>query len=146
MWLNGRDVSGDIRTPGASMMASAVSAVPEVRAFLLDLQRSLARKNDCIMDGRDIGTVILPDADVKIFLTAKPEIRARRRFDELTAKGQNVIFADVLAELNQRDYNDSHRTFAPLKQAEDAVLLDTSALDFAGSVAAVIAIINQKRQ
>lgn len=146
VWLNGRDVSGDIRTPGASMMASAVSAVPEVRAFLLDLQRSLARKNDCIMDGRDIGTVILPDADVKIFLTAKPEIRARRRFDELTAKGQNVIFADVLAELNQRDYNDSHRTFAPLKQAEDAVLLDTSALDFAGSVAAVIAIINQKRQ
>ena len=126
--LNGEDVSREIRLPQASMAASHVSALPEVRAFLLDLQRRLAAENDCIMDGRDIGTVILPDAGLKIYLTASPEIRARRRYDELIARGTPQDYDELLKEIIQRDYNDMHRETSPLKQAEDAVLLDSSDL------------------
>ena len=144
VFLNGEDVSEEIRLPEISMAASAVSAVPAVRAALLDLQRDIAARNSAIMDGRDIGTVVLPNADVKIFLTAKPEIRAKRRFDELVAKGKDVEFDDVLRELNERDYADSHRETAPLKQADDAVLADTSELDFERSVELVCKIIRDK--
>ena len=119
------------------MAASDVSAHPAVRAFLLDTQRDLAREHDILMDGRDIGTVVLPGAAVKIFLTASPEVRARRRCDELAAKGQPADYATVLADVQQRDYNDSHRAAAPLRQAPDAVLVDTSALDFEQSFAAL---------
>lgn len=144
VFLNGEDVSEEIRLPEISMAASAVSAVPEVRAALLDLQRGLAKTNNVIMDGRDIGTVVLPDAKVKIFLTASPEIRAKRRFDELCAKGKSVTFEEVLKDLNERDYNDSHRAAAPLKQAEDAVVADTSQLNFEQSVELVCALIKEK--
>ena len=125
-------------------MASMSSAVPEVRAKLLDLQRNLAKEKDVVMDGRDIGTVVLPDAQVKIFLTAALEIRAKRRYDELCAKGVQTTFEDVLADLNKRDYDDSHRAVAPLKQAEDAVLADTSGLDFEQSCELVCRIIKEK--
>lgn len=128
VYLNGDDVSEEIRLPDASMAASDVSAVPAVRAFLFDLQKNIAATNHCIMDGRDIGTVVLPDADVKIFLTASPEVRAKRRYDELIAKGNQIDFDTLLEEIKQRDYNDSHRAAAPLKQADDAVLLDCSEL------------------
>ncbi len=144
VYLNGEDVSAQIRLPEVSMAASAVSSVPEVRAALLEMQRDIARKNSVIMDGRDIGTVVLPNAKVKIFLTAAPEIRARRRFDELCAKGSAVTFEEVLRDLNERDYNDSHRAAAPLKQAEDAVLADTSGLDFEQSVELVCGIIKER--
>lgn len=144
IFLNGEDVSEEIRLPEISMAASAVSAVPEVRASLLDTQRDIARKNNVIMDGRDIGTVVLPDAQVKIFLTASPEIRAKRRYDELRAKGSDVSFDEVLSDLNRRDYNDSHRAAAPLKQADDAVLADTSELDFEQSVELVCSLIKEK--
>ncbi|MBR6480043.1 MAG: (d)CMP kinase [Clostridia bacterium] len=128
--LNGEDVSEDIRLPEASMAASNVSAIPAVREFLLELQRKIAREKDVLMDGRDIGTVILPDAQLKIFLTASPEVRAKRRYDELIAKGKEVNFDDVLRELKERDWQDSHRETAPLKQADDAVLVDTSDMTF----------------
>ena len=128
--LNGEDVSKEIRLPEASMAASNVSAIPEVRSFLFDLQRKIARENNCIMDGRDIGTVVLPDAELKIFLTASADARAKRRYDELTAKGMDVKYEDILADLNERDYQDTHREIAPLKAAEDAVLLDTTNLTF----------------
>ena len=144
IWLNGEDVSEEIRLPEISMAASAVSSVPAVRAALLDMQRKLARENNVIMDGRDIGTVVLPDAQVKIFLTAAPEIRAKRRYDELCAKGVQTTFEEVLADLNKRDYDDSHRETAPLKQAEDAVLADTSGLDFGQSCQLVCDIIKEK--
>jgi cytidylate kinase len=134
VFLDDEDVSDLIRTPEASMMASAVSAKPAVRAFLLDMQRNLAKNNNVVMDGRDIGTVVLPDAKVKIFLTADVEERARRRLLELTEKGEKVSFEEVLADMKQRDYNDSHREIAPLRQAEDAVLADTTKLDLAGSL------------
>ncbi len=124
--LNGDDVSEAIRKPEASMAASNVSAIPAVRAFLLDLQRDMAKKNNVIMDGRDIGTVILPNADFKFFLTASPEVRADRRFKELKEKGITVDFDALLEEIIQRDYNDSHRATAPLRQANDAVLVDSS--------------------
>ena len=145
VFMNGENVSSEIRLPEMSMAASAVSAIPCVRRFLLETQRKVARENNVIMDGRDIGTVILPDAKVKIFLTAKPEIRAKRRYDELVAKGLDIKFEDVLNDLNTRDYNDSHRAEAPLKQAEDAVLLDTSGYDFEQSVAAVIKLIEERQ-
>ena len=145
VFMNGEDVSEEIRLPEISMAASAVSAIPEVRAFLLDVQRKMAEEYDVIMDGRDIGTVILPNATVKIFITAKPEIRAKRRFDELSAKGVEVKFEEVLNDLNKRDYQDSHRAVAPLKLADDAFLLDTTELDFDGSVQAVLDIINAKK-
>ena len=128
MFLNGEDVSVDIRTPEASMAASAVSAVPEVRKYLFDLQKNLAQNNNCIMDGRDIGTVVLPDADVKIFLTASPEERARRRFLEMGGEAAGVDFDKLLAEINQRDWDDSHRAASPLCRAEDAIELDSSTM------------------
>lgn len=126
MYLNGEDVTADIRQHAISAYASAVSAIPQVRAFLLEMQRSLARNNHVVMDGRDIGTVVLPDAQAKIFLTAAPEDRARRRYEELVQRGQQADYDTVLKDLIQRDHNDSHRASAPLKQADDAVLLDTS--------------------
>lgn len=141
--LNGEDVSEAIRTPQVSMAASHVSALPEVRDFLTETQRRMARENNVIMDGRDIGTVILPDAQVKIFLTASPEERARRRTAELAAKGQQVSYEDTLADIIQRDYNDTHRKTAPLKQAEDAVLVDTSALDFDAAFDRLLAVIKE---
>lgn len=144
VFLNEKDVSEEIRLPEISMAASAVSAVPEVRTALLDTQRVIAENNDVIMDGRDIGTMVLPDANVKIFLTASPEIRAKRRFDELRAKGREVDFEEVLADLSKRDYDDSHRAAAPLKAAEDAVVADTSELDFGQSVELVCGLIKER--
>ena len=143
VFMNGENVSEEIRLPEISMAASAVSALGSVRRFLLDTQRSVAEKNNVIMDGRDIGTVILPNANVKIFITAKPEIRAKRRYDELIAKGIDANFDDVLNDLNTRDYNDSHRKESPLKMADDAILLDTSECDFEQSVQAVIRLIEK---
>lgn len=143
--LNDEDVSGLIRTPEASMMASAISAVPAVRAFLLDLQRDIAKTNNVIMDGRDIGTVVLPNADVKIFLTASAEARARRRYKELVEKGMDVKYEDVLNDVITRDYNDSHRDIAPLKQADDAVLADTTEIDLEGSIELIINIIRENK-
>ena len=142
--LNGEDVSKEIRTPPASMAASDVSAVPEVRAFLFDLQRDIAKRTSCIMDGRDIGTVVLPDAQVKIFLTASPEERAKRRCLELEQKGTPQKYEDVLAEINERDYNDSHREIAPLKPAEDGVILDTTTLTIEEAVASIINTVKEK--
>ncbi len=142
--LNGENVSAEIRTPPASMAASDVSAVPEVRAFLFDLQRDIAARNSCIMDGRDIGTVVLPHARVKIFLTASPDERATRRYKELIEKGTQVEYKDVLDELIQRDYNDSHREIAPLKPAEDSVLLDTTGMSLEESINEIIRIIKEK--
>ncbi|MGN0568118.1 MAG: (d)CMP kinase [Acutalibacteraceae bacterium] len=142
--LNGENMSSLIRTPEASMAASAVSAVPKVRKFLFSLQQNIAAKNNCIMDGRDIGTVVLPNAQVKIFLTASPEERAMRRYKELIEKGENVEYENVLAELKQRDYNDSHRALAPLKPAEDSVFVDTTGLDLEESVEKIIKMIKEK--
>lgn len=144
VFLNGEDVSEEIRTPDASMAASDVSAVPAVRQFLFDLQRDIAKQNNCIMDGRDIGTVVLPDAQVKIFLTASPEARAQRRYKELQEKGASDTYEAVLADLKQRDYNDSHRAVAPLKPAENSVLVDTTALNLEKSVEKVISVIRNK--
>ena len=126
VFLNGEDVSQSIRTPEASMMASAVSAKPPVRAFLLEMQRKLARENDVIMDGRDIGTVVLPDATLKYFVTATPEERANRRYKELKEKGADVDYKSVYDDIVTRDYNDSHREIAPLKPAEDSIMFDTT--------------------
>ena len=126
VFVNGEDVSDYIRTPAISMAASAVSAIPAVRAFLLDTQRNIAAANSVVMDGRDIGTTILPDAKIKIFLTASPESRAKRRFDELQEKGDPATYEEVLADMIKRDYDDSHREISPLRQAPDAVLVDTS--------------------
>ena len=134
MYLNNEDVSEEIRTPEISMYASAVSAIPGVRAFLLDMQRDMARKTSVVMDGRDIGTVVLPDAGLKIFLTASAEERARRRLAELAAKGDTSTFEEVLADMLQRDRNDSTRAAAPLKAAEDAVLVDTSKMGLQESI------------
>ena len=142
--LNGEDVSGLIRTGEIAMYASAVSAIPEVRAFLLDTQRDIAHKNSVIMDGRDIGTVILPDAEVKIFMVASPEARAKRRYLELIAKGENCTLESVLEDIVTRDHNDSTRKTAPAIPAEDAVMLDNSDLDIEGTVNAVIDIIRTK--
>lgn len=144
IYLNGEDVSSAIRTEQAGMAASAVGANPAVRAFLLETQRQMARTQNVLMDGRDIGTVVLPDAAVKIFLTASPEARAARRWKEYQEKGQQVSYEQVLEDVRQRDYQDTHREAAPLRQAEDAVLLDTSELDFEQSLAAMAAIIAEK--
>lgn len=124
VFLNGEDVSEDIRTPEASMGASNVSAIPKVREFLFDLQRSIAAENNCIMDGRDIGTVVLPNADVKIFLTTSVEERANRRYKEMLEKGEEADYNDILEDIKKRDYQDSHREVAPLKQADDAIYVD----------------------
>ena len=142
--LNGEDVSAFIRTPEASMMASKISAIPEVRAYLLDLQRNMATTNNVIMDGRDIGTVVLPNAEVKIFLTATPEARATRRYKELVEKGIDVKYDDILQDVITRDYNDSHREIAPLKQADDAVLADTTEIDLQGSIDLIVSIIKER--
>lgn len=144
VFLNGEDVSEEIRLPASSMAASNVSAISEVRSFLFDLQKNLAAENNCIMDGRDIGTVVLPNAEVKIFLTASAEIRAKRRYDELIQNGNNVDFESVLTDIKQRDYNDTHRSVAPLKQADDAVLLDCSDLSLEEVKNEIIKIIRTK--
>ena len=144
MLMNGMDVTDDIRTQDISQKASLVSAHKVVRDMLLDMQRQVAREHNVIMDGRDIGTVVLPKANVKIFLTASAEIRAKRRYDELTAKGQKTTLAQVLKDVQQRDYQDTHREIAPLKQAKDAVLVDTSELDIDGVVDAIKAIVREK--
>ena len=144
IYLNEEDVSKAIRTEEAGMAASAVGANPEVRAFLLDLQRNMAKTQNILMDGRDIGTVVLPNATAKIFLTAAPEARAKRRWKEYQEKGVNVSFEEVLEDVKKRDYQDTHREAAPLKQAEDAVLLDTSDLNFEQSLDAMKKIIAEK--
>lgn len=129
VFLNGEDVSEEIRLPEVSGAASTVSAIPEVRAFLFDLQQNMAKTNNVLMDGRDIGTVVLPDAQLKIFLTATPEERARRRYEQLKDK-EGITYEEVLKDLNQRDYQDTHRDIAPLRQADDAILLDTTDMSF----------------
>ena len=144
MIMNGMDVTDDIRSQDISQKASLVSAHGVVRDVLLDMQRSVAKKYNVIMDGRDIGTVVLPKATVKIFLTASAEVRAKRRTDELIAKGQKADFATILKEIQQRDYQDMNRPIAPLKQAKDAVLLDTSQLDIEGVLAAMKKIAGEK--
>ena len=143
--LNGEDVGDRIRTPEISMAASAVSAIPEVRQYLLDMQRNIAKTNSVIMDGRDIGTVILPDAEVKIFLTASPEARAKRRHEELLAKGVEITYDQVYDEMVQRDKNDSTRSIAPCVPADDAIILDNSDFTPEGTVAAVVKIINDRQ-
>ena len=144
VFLNGDDVSTEIRLPEASMAASNVSAIPSVRAFLFDLQRDIAAKNNCLMDGRDIGTVVLPNAQVKIFLTADPEERAMRRYKELIEKGSNVTFEEVLEDLKVRDYNDSHREIAPLKPAEDSVIVNTTGMTLEESIATIVKTVEGK--
>ena len=144
VFLDGKDVSDDIRTPKASMMASAVSAKPPVRAFLLEMQRKLARENNVVMDGRDIGTVVLPDATIKIYLTASAKARAERRYKELTEKGTQVSFQEVYDDMVQRDYNDMNREIAPLKQADDAVVADTTECDLHGSLELLLKIIKER--
>ncbi len=144
MIMNGMDVTGEIRTQDISQKASLVSAHAVVREVLLDMQRDVAKAHNVIMDGRDIGTVVLPKADVKIFLTASPEVRAKRRTDELLAKGQEAVYETVLKEIQQRDYQDTHREIAPLKMAKDSIKLDTSDLDIEGVVDAMKKIIGEK--
>ncbi len=144
MFLNGEDVSEAIRMPEISLCASDVSALPSCRAYLLDSQRDFARKNNVIIDGRDIGTVVLPDADLKIYLTAGSEVRAARRFKELQEKGVDTTFETVLKEIEERDWQDTHREIAPLKQADDAIVLDTSELDFEESFAALCTIVEER--
>lgn len=138
VYLNGEDVSSKIRTPEISMGASKVSAIPKVREFLLDLQRNIAKENNVIMDGRDIATVVLPDANPKIFLFASPECRAERRYKELIEKGETVSYEEVLADVNQRDYQDSHREIAPLKPTEESIMADTSSLTLEESIELII--------
>ncbi len=146
VYLNKEDVSDLIRTPQISMGASKVSAISQVREFLLELQRDIARSNNVIMDGRDIATVVLPNADCKIFLFASPECRAQRRYKELIEKGESVMYEDVLADVNQRDYNDTHRDIAPLKPTKDSIMADTSELTLEQSVELIINTIKEKMQ
>ena len=144
MILNGKDITGEIRTPEITACASQVAAQPAVREFLLDLQRDLAKRHNSIMDGRDIGTVVLPNASLKIFLTATPEKRAQRRYEEYLEKGQKASYEEVLADQKQRDYDDSHRKLAPLKQAKDAVVVDTTELGLQASIDAVTTLIRER--
>ncbi|MBQ3524166.1 MAG: (d)CMP kinase [Clostridia bacterium] len=144
VFLNGDDVSTEIRLPEASMAASNVSAIPAVRAFLFDLQRDIAAKNNCIMDGRDIGTVVLPNAQVKIFLTADDTERAMRRYKELLEKGSTVTYQEVLDDLRVRDYNDSHREIAPLKPAEDSVIVNTTNYTLEESINKIVETVEEK--
>ncbi|MBE6670028.1 MAG: (d)CMP kinase [Ruminococcaceae bacterium] len=146
IYMNSEKITDEIRTPKMSMYASAVSAIPSVRSFLLDTQRKIAATENVIMDGRDIGTVILPDAEVKIFLTADPKERARRRYEELIEKGKNVTYESVLEEMNTRDTNDSQRKIAPCVPADDAVMFDNTGLTLEMSVERVIEIIGNKIQ
>ena len=141
MLLNGEDVTADIRLPEISMYASAVSAIQGVRDFLMEMQRSLARERSVSMDGRDIGTVVLPDADVKIFLYADVEVRAKRRELELQQRGTPKPYNEVLREMEERDYNDTHRAAAPLRAADDAIMVDTSSMDFDASLALLLDVI-----
>ncbi|MBE7013369.1 MAG: (d)CMP kinase [Ruminococcaceae bacterium] len=140
--LDGEDISDSIRTAQISMGASDISALPFVREWLLDMQKDIARKNDCIMDGRDIGTTILPDAEIKIFLTASVEERANRRYKELVAKGESITLEAVIEDVKTRDYNDSHRAVSPLKKADDAIEVDTTNLDFGQTVNTIKEIID----
>lgn len=144
MLMNGMDVTDEIRTPDISQKASLVSAHAVVREMLLDMQRDMARKHNVVMDGRDIGTVVLPKANVKIFLTASAEVRAKRRCDELVAKGQDANYDSVLKQIQQRDYQDSHRAIAPLKMARDSIKVDSSELDIEGVLTHIKAIIQEK--
>ncbi len=144
VYLNSEDVSSLIRTPEISMAASSVSQIPAVREFLLELQRSIARNNNVIMDGRDIGTVVLPNADVKIFLFASPECRAERRYKELIEKGEDVRYEDVLKDVNDRDYQDSHRKIAPLKPTGESVMADTTGKALPESIEMVVSVIKEK--
>ncbi len=144
MILNGKDVSGELRTPEMGQIASLISAQKVVRDFLLDMQRQVARENNVIMDGRDIGTVVLPNADLKIFLTASAEVRAARRMKDFEEKGIEEPYSQVLSEIRQRDDQDMHRAIAPLKQATDAVLLDTSDLDIPGVVDRIMGLMGQR--
>ena len=144
MLMNGMDVTGDIRTPEISQKASLISAHAVVRDMLLDMQRNMAEEYDVVMDGRDIGSVVLPKATVKIFLTASAEVRARRRCNELAAKGQKANFDQVLKEIQQRDYQDTHREIAPLKMTRDSVKLDTSEMSIEEVIAAMKTIIGEK--
>ncbi len=144
MLLNGEDVTGLIRTPEVSMAGSPVSAIPAVRAFLLQLQRDLAQRNNVLMDGRDIGTVVLPQAQLKIFLTASPEERARRRVHQLEGDGQKADYASILRDIQQRDYQDSHRETAPLRPAEDSILVDTSHNTFEESVERLVQLVRER--
>ena len=144
MYLSGRDVTETIRENEISALASQVAALPAVREFLLDFQRKQARKHDVVMDGRDIGTVVLPQAGVKIFLTAAPEARARRRTAELLQRGQDADFDEILREIRQRDEQDENRPVAPLRQAEDAALLDTTNLDLKGSLEALLTLVRER--
>ena len=143
VFLDDVDVSDKIRTREASMTASTVSAKPEVRAFLLDMQRNLAKNSNVLMDGRDIGTVVLPDATVKIYLTASAKARAQRRYKELCEKGEKVTFEQVLSDIEQRDYNDMHRAVAPLKKADDAVLADTTDCNLDEALELILKIIEE---
>lgn len=143
VYLNGEEVSAYIRTPEISMGASKVSAIPEVRAFLLDLQRDIAKENNVIMDGRDIASVVLPNADCKIFLYATPECRAERRYKELIEKGESVTLQEVLDDVNKRDYQDSHREIAPLKPTDESVMADTSALTLEESIKLITDIVKE---
>ena len=144
MLMNGMDVTGDIRTPEISQKASLISAHAVVRDVLLDMQRNMAEEYDVVMDGRDIGSVVLPKATVKIFLTASPEVRAKRRYQELLEKGQKASYAQVLKDVQQRDYQDTHRDIAPLKMCRDSVKVDTSEMDQEQSVAAIRKIVEEK--
>ncbi len=144
VFLNGDDVSTEIRLPEASMAASNVSAIPSVRAFLFDLQRDIAAKNNCIMDGRDIGTVVLPNAQVKIFLTADDTERAMRRYKELQEKGSTVTYQEVLDDIRVRDYNDSHREIAPLKPAEDSIIVNTTNYTLEESINKIVETVEEK--
>lgn len=144
MLMNGMDVTGDIRTPEISQKASLISAHAVVRDVLLDMQRNMAEEYDVVMDGRDIGSVVLPKATVKIFLTASPEVRAKRRYQELLGKGQKASYAQVLKDVQQRDYQDTHRDIAPLKMCRDSVKVDTSEMDLEQSVAAIRKIVEEK--
>ncbi len=144
MFLNGEDVSGDIRTPQVSIYASDVSAMPKVRAFLLDMQRDMARRYDVVMDGRDIGTVVLPGAGLKVFLTADSEVRARRRLLELQQKHVDTTFEEVLRDMKYRDENDAGRKDAPLRRADDAILLDTTATNLDESFRLLCGIIERQ--
>ena len=146
MLLNGQNVSKEIRTPRSSIYASDVSAIPEVRAFLMDMQRDMAKKHSVVMDGRDIGTVVLPNADVKVFVTASAEERARRRCRELEQKGNPTPYEEVLRDIEYRDKQDSTRAVAPLKPAEDAVMLDNSDFTAEQTLAALEAIVREKTQ
>ena len=144
VFLGDEDVSEAIRQNEVSMAASNVSAIPKVREFLFGLQRDIAEKNNCIMDGRDIGTVVLPDAQIKIYLTASAQARADRRYKELTEKGQEVNYDNILKEIELRDYQDTHREIAPLKKADDAVLVDTTELDLNGSIEYMLKVIKER--